>query len=53
MLDCHANQLFKAKQGKTESISECIQKIQTLGSRFREAALTNCAEDEQAGILTL
>lgn len=52
-LDYHANRLFKERQGKTENVSEWIQKIQTLGSRFREAALTDCAEDERAGILTL
>jgi hypothetical protein len=34
-LDYHASQLFKARQGKEESVSERIQKIQTLGSQFR------------------
>jgi hypothetical protein len=52
-LDFHANQLFKARQGKSDSISEWIQKIQTLGSKFREAALTDCTNGERAGILSL
>jgi hypothetical protein len=52
-LDFHANQLFKARQGRSENISEWIQKIQTLGSKFREAALTDCMQAERAGILTL
>jgi hypothetical protein len=52
-LDYHASQLFKAKQGKVENVSEWIQKIQTLGSKFREAALQDCTEDERAGILNL
>jgi hypothetical protein len=51
--DFHANQLFKARQNKSETISEWIQKIQTLGSKFRESALQNCTEEERAGILTL
>jgi hypothetical protein len=34
-LDFHANQLFKAKQQKSENISDWIQKIQSLGSKFR------------------
>jgi hypothetical protein len=53
MLDFHANQLFRAKQQKSESITEWIQKIQTLGSKFRECALLNCNEEERAGILNL
>jgi hypothetical protein len=52
-LDFHANQLFKARQNKSETVSEWIQKIQTLGSQFRESALLNCTEDERAGILNL
>jgi hypothetical protein len=52
-LDFHANQLFKAKQNKSESVSEWIQRIQTLGSKFRESALLNCNEEERAGILNL
>lgn len=52
-LDFHANQLFKARQGKSDSVSEWIQKIQTLSSKFREAALTDCTEEERAGMLTL
>jgi hypothetical protein len=34
-------------------VSEWIQKIQTLGSKFRESALLNYSEDERAGILNL
>jgi hypothetical protein len=36
MLDYHANQLFSTKQSKAEGVSEWIQRVQTLGSRFRE-----------------
>jgi hypothetical protein len=52
-LDFHANKLFRARQEKSESISEWIQKIQALGSKFREAALKDCTPAERAGILTL
>jgi hypothetical protein len=52
-LDFHATQLFRAKQAKSENVSEWVQKIQTLGSKFREVALMDCDEDERAGILTL
>jgi hypothetical protein len=52
-LDFHANTLFKAKQEKTDSVSDWIQKIQGLGSNFREAALTDCTNEERPGILTL
>ena len=52
-LDFHANKLFKAKQEKSESVSDWIQKIQSLGSKFREAALMDCTAGERAGILTL
>jgi hypothetical protein len=52
-LDYHANQLFSAKQSKSDNVSEWIQKIQKLGSKFREAALHGCEADERAGILTL
>jgi hypothetical protein len=38
---------------KPNSISGWIQKIQTLGSKFREAALKDCTEEERAGILML
>jgi hypothetical protein len=53
MLDYHANQLFSTKQTKGVNVSEWIQRIQILGSRFREAALQDCEQDERAGILTL
>jgi homospermidine synthase len=52
-LDFHANTLFKAKQEKADSVSDWIQKIQGLGSKFREAALTDCTDEERPGILTL
>jgi hypothetical protein len=40
-LDFHASQLFAAKQRKDEKVAEWIQRIQLLGSQFREAALLN------------
>jgi hypothetical protein len=52
-LDYHANQLFSTKQIKVESVSEWIQHVQKLGSKFRDAALQDCEQDERAGILTL
>ncbi|PNF40676.1 hypothetical protein B7P43_G03793 [Cryptotermes secundus] len=52
-LDFHANRLFRVRQEKSENISEWIQKIQVLGSKFREAALKDCMPVERAGILTL
>jgi hypothetical protein len=52
-LDYHANQLFSTKQNKAESVSEWIQRVQKLGSKFTEAALQDCEQDERAGILTL
>jgi len=45
--------VFSTKQSKAESVSEWIQLIQGLGSKFREAALQDCEQDERAGILTL
>jgi hypothetical protein len=51
-LDYYANQLFSTKQSKAESVSEWIQRVQKLGSTFREAALQDCEQDERAGILT-
>jgi hypothetical protein len=52
-LDYHANRLFSSKQSKAESVSEWIQHVQKLGSKFREAALQDCKQDERAGILKL
>jgi hypothetical protein len=52
-LDFHANQLFQARQEKSENISGWILRIQALGSKFREAALKDCKQAERAGILTL
>jgi hypothetical protein len=44
--------LFKARQEKTDNVSDWIQKIQNLGLKFREAALTDCTAEERQGILT-
>ena len=52
-LDYHATQLFGARQGKNDSISEWIQNVQKLSSKFREAALQDCEEDERVGIVAL
>ena len=52
-LDFHASQLFKAKQGREEKVTDWIHKIQTLGSQFREAALLNCSDGAREGILDL
>jgi hypothetical protein len=52
-LDYHANQLFSTKQSKAENVSEWIQRVHRLGSKFREAALQDCQQEERAGILTL
>ena len=52
-LDFHASQLFKARQGKEERVTDWIHKIQTLGSQFREAALLNCKDGAREGILDL
>ena len=52
-LDFHATQLFGAKQSENESISEWIQNIQRLSSKFKEAALQDCENDERIGIVAL
>jgi len=52
-LDFHATQLFGAKQGKNESVSDWIQNIQRLSSKFREAALQDYEVDERTGIVAL
>ena len=52
-LDYHATQLFGSRQGKTDSISEWIQNVQKLSSKFREAALQDCEDDERVGIVAL
>jgi hypothetical protein len=52
-LDYHANQLFSTKERKAENVSDWIQRVQKLGSKFREAALHDCEQEERAGILTL
>ena len=52
-LDFHATQLFGARQSKNEKVSEWIQKIERLSSKFREAALHDCEEDERVGFVAL
>jgi hypothetical protein len=52
-LDFHATQFFGAKQDKNESVSEWIQNIQRLSSKFGEAALQDCEDDERIGIVAL
>jgi len=52
-LDYHASQLFKARQGREEKVTDWIQRVQTLGSQFREAALLNCSDGAREGILDL
>jgi len=52
-LDYHARQLFKARQNKDERVTDWIQRVQTLGSQFREAALLNCSDGAREGILDL
>jgi hypothetical protein len=52
-LDFHATQLFGERQSKNENVTEWIQKIQRLSSKFREAALQDCEEDERVGIAAL
>lgn len=44
---------FSTQQTKGESVSEWIERVQKLGSKFREAALQDCEQEERAGILTL
>ena len=52
-LDYHASELFKARQNKDERVTDWIQRVQTLGSQFREAALLNCSDGTREGILDL
>lgn len=52
-LDYHAGQLFAARQKEEERIADWIQRIQLLGSQFREAALLNCNDGAREGILDL
>jgi hypothetical protein len=47
-LDYHASQLFKARQGKDERVTDWIQRVQTQGSQ-----LLNCSEGAREGILDL
>jgi hypothetical protein len=52
-LDYHATQLSGARQGKNDNISEWVQNVQKLISKFREAALQDCEDDERVGIVAL
>jgi hypothetical protein len=52
-LDFHATKLFGAKQDENESISEWIQRIERLISKFREAALQDCEDDKTICIVAL
>ena len=45
--------MFSTKQSKAENVSEWIQRVQKLGSKFKVVALQDCEQDERAGILTL
>jgi len=51
ILDFHASQLFKARQGKDEKVADWIRTIQTFGSWFHEAALLNCSEGARQAML--
>jgi hypothetical protein len=51
--DYRENQLFSTKQSKVENVSVWTQRVQNLGSKFREAALPDCEQDEKAVILTI
>jgi hypothetical protein len=48
--DFHATQLFGARQGKNDNISDWIQKLR---SKFRKAALQDCEDNERVGIVAL
>jgi len=52
-LDYHASQLFKARQGNDERVTDWIQRVQTLGFQFREAALLNCIDGAREDIVDL
>ena len=52
-LDYHTSYLFKAIQGRDEQATDLIQKIKTLGSQFREAALLKSSDGAREGILDL
>ena len=45
--------MFSTKQNKAEKVSEWIQLVHKLESKFRETALQDCEQDEMAGVLTL
>jgi len=48
-LDFHASRLFKVRQRKDEKIAKWIQRIQTLGSQFRESPPLNCSDGAREG----
>jgi hypothetical protein len=50
-LDFHSSELFKTRQGKDKEATDWLHKIQTLGSQFHEAALLDCSEGAQEGIM--
>ena len=52
-LDFQASRLFKVRQGKDERVTDWNNKIQALGSRFREAAWLNCNDRAREVILDL
>ena len=52
-LDFHATRLFGTRNGKNEINSEWNQNIQSLSSKFREADLEDCEDDERVGIVAL
>jgi hypothetical protein len=52
-LDYHDSQLFKARQGEDERVTDWIQRVQRLGSQFREAELLNCSDGARESILDI
>jgi hypothetical protein len=46
-------QLFEARQDKNDSISEWIQNIQRLSSKFKKAALQDCEDNGRVGFVAL
>ena len=52
-LDFQGSQFFKTRQGKDEKVADWMHKIQILGLRFRKAALLDCSEGSQEGIMDL
>lgn len=52
-LDYYAKVLFVARQRKDETVTQWIQKIQNMGSEFRDSAMQDSSAEEAAGILKL